>query len=441
MRLLISLVLVSILVSPVWSQQGTTVPTLEEFKALVAENVTIKSKLVDIETRLSKLEQIPTPTPIPEPVPTTEKLLDKEDIEYIGAFRFPQAPYPVPDSANYSYGGTALSHNPTNDSLFVVGHDWFQRIGEIKPPTEIKNGSKITELTFATALQPAEQLYKRIPNFTLVGNVKVGGTLVIDNNLIGSLYEYYDGDGNAIESHFTVKPNNLASGKIEGLFKIGQFVGGYVGGYMAHVSPEWQEKLGCKYVTGLCGVAITSRTSRGPCIIGFDPNDWTKSIPLLYYPYGHGSPPPNYHPDDHPLEQIDPTAWSNTATVCGVIFPENTSSVLFFGSKGIGTEWYGSNGDYPNLNDPAIGSKGYHAYPYVYKIWAYDLNELVKVKNGLKKPWEIKPYKHWDFELPMQSTSRTTAGLCYDFKTRKIYFSVMYAGDWGEGVIHVLKVK
>jgi hypothetical protein len=46
------------------------------------------------------------------------------DLVYQGAFRVPEG---STDQTSFSYGGTAPAYNPTNNSLFMVGHDWYQR--------------------------------------------------------------------------------------------------------------------------------------------------------------------------------------------------------------------------------------------------------------------------------------------------------------------------
>ncbi len=371
------------------------------------------------------------------PVPTS-KLLTMSNLEFMGSFRFPYVPYP--DIANYAYGGTALTYNPANDSLFAVGHDWYQMVGEFKIPALIK-GSNINELNYATAIQGLSPVTNRIPNITIGGTQKIGGTLVHNDKLICTLYEYYDADANSIESHFTINPKtNIASGTVEGLFRVDNFAGGQLAGYMGHVPPSWQERLGCKYLAGLHGVPIVSRTSAGPALFGFDPDDWTFGTKLLFYPFYHGGS----HPDDHPL--VEPwsstnSLWNPTSFAHNVIFPNNTDTVLFIGTIGIGQVWYGSNGDYPELDDPCVGSKGYHAFPYVAQMWAYDANDLLKVKNGEMESWAVKPYTYWQFTLPFESCQKSIWSACLDDVNDRIFINQAHGGPWGEPVIHVYKIN
>ena len=78
----------------------------------------------------------------------------------------------------------------------------------------------------------------------------VGGLQVVGGRLIGGVYEYYDGELNGVDSHFTLSSLNLASANVQGLFQVGNLGGGYVGGYMAPIPAEWQAALGAPYLTG-----------------------------------------------------------------------------------------------------------------------------------------------------------------------------------------------
>ena len=79
----------------------------------------------------------------------------------------------------------------------------------------------------------------------------------------------------------------------------------------------------------------------------------------------------------------------------GLVFPAGTRSVLFFGKQGVGTFCYGPGTSNqalvgtiapgfvdPYCYDPVDDSKGTHAYPYIYQVWAYDANDLAAAKAG-----------------------------------------------------------
>jgi len=363
-------------------------------------------------------------------------------LTYMGAFRVPRGNFGV---SSFSYGGTAITFNPHRSSLFIVGHDHQQAVSEVEIP-EIINSFDLEDLKTAKVLQPFTDLRSKIPNFPLKGDTKIGGLLVVGHELVGTFYEFYDAEGDARVSHFKLSSLDLSRAKATGLFQMGKYGAGYVGGYMGTVPADWQERFGCKCLTGLCGVPIISRTSAGPSLFGFDPAKFGENssqvVPFVYYPFSQGGRGAN----DHPL--ADTTSqnaiYNQTSTVGGVVFPNETNSVLFFGAHGIGQYWYGSNGDYPNLNDTARTDKGTHAYPYVYQVWAYNAQDLLGAKQGAKRPWQVKPFEIWTFDFPFQESVKAIGGVAYDARRAQLYVSQLRADrrDYDiNPVIHVFKLS
>ena len=82
-----------------------------------------------------------------------EKLFLETDLEYLGAFRVPQGDFGSPQYSGFNYGGTALTHNPRHNSLFMVGHAWYQLAAEITIPQPI-NSTHLSDLNTAVVLKP-----------------------------------------------------------------------------------------------------------------------------------------------------------------------------------------------------------------------------------------------------------------------------------------------
>jgi hypothetical protein len=142
--------------------------------------------------------------------------------------------------------------------------------------------------------------------------------------------------------------------------------------------------------------------------------------------------------------------WFNGSTrIQGVVFPKGSSSVLFFGIRGLGPFCYGHGTDDPELAgrwaedgvlncfDPASSAKGTHSYPYANSVWAYDARDLVAVRNGTKQEWEVIPYSVFDLDLPRSGGA--IIGAAYDDATGLIYLSQTWA-DAELPVIHVFHV-
>ncbi len=88
-----------------------------------------------------------------------------------------------------------------------------------------------------------------------------------------SVYEYYDGDMDAVDSHFKLDSLDLDTANVTGLFQVGELGGGFGGGFMTPVPQEWQQDLGARILTGQAKLAVIGRTSAGPAAFGFDPAD------------------------------------------------------------------------------------------------------------------------------------------------------------------------
>jgi hypothetical protein len=309
-----------------------------------------------------------------------QPLLQQSDLVYQGAFRVPGGIF---GGSSFEYGGTALAHNPAKNSLFIVGHDWHQQVAEISIPTSV-NSTVVGNLPTASVLQPFTEATEG-KMFTInPGNIKVGGLLVHQGQLYISAYDYYDGNASTVYSHFS-RPLNLSTkGQVGGPFNLGTLNSGFYSGYMASVPQAWQANFGAAAITGNCCLAIISRTSHGPGLFSFDPANLgvikpAPASPLVYYDSAHTTLGP---------WNATSKVFNGTTEIQGVVFPDGTRSVLFFGRQGIGTYCYGGS----QCNDPAFpNTQGNHAYPYVYQVWAYDAAELAAVKAGSKQPWDVKP--------------------------------------------------
>lgn len=95
--------------------------------------------------------------------------------------------------------------------------------------------------------------------------------------------------------------------------------------------------------------------------------------------------------------------------------------------------------------DPVYGSKGGHSYPYAYQVFAYDVLDLLAVKNGTKQPWDVTPYGVWDLGFQFAKNVTTILGAAYDPASQRIYLSEAGADCPGccgyLPVIHVYKLN
>jgi hypothetical protein len=383
-----------------------------------------------------------------------EKLLSADDLVYQGAFRLPEGDYGSPTFHGFNYGGTAIVFNSEHQSLFIVGHDHDQMVAEISIPSAV-NSSDTNALSTARVLQPfadiCEGNRQKIlsENEVYTGSVKIGGLLVYGDKLLGSLYGYFDGAAAQMLTHFSSSKNVSKTGDFQGMFKIGALPAGFVSGYMTMIPQPWQRKLGGKALTGNAALPVISRTSFGPAVSSFNPDELGSASPVPAIPLV-------YYPEKHPTLggwNSNSKDFNGTTEIKGVVFPSGSRSVLFFGRHGKGEFCYGEGtGDLALAQkskdrliegkycyDPAFSSKGTHGYPYAYQVWAYDANDFLAVLSREKMPWDIVPYSTWNITLPFAGKNISIAGVAYDQLTQRIFLSQSY-GNKSMPVIHVFSV-
>lgn len=343
------------------------------------------------------------------------------ELEYQGAFRVPKSGE-WREQLVLEYGGTAIGFNPTNQSLYISGHDQAERIAEITIPAP-KIGP-VDALDSAAFLQPVVNLRVREPG-NIGGNVKIGGLMVFGGDLVVSRYEFYDGEGNARHSHCRIPKADLAQAA-EGMYELVSPGGGWVGGYMGEIPPALRPQFGNKpCFTGLGAVAIVSRTSSGPAAFAFDPAQLGPSpaptVPMLGYPL------------KHPLANADVQNeyFTRADQIRGAVMVGE--SMLFFGIHGAGKPAYGSVGD----QDPADANKGEHAFPYRAQCWEYNVKDLAPIAAGKKPLWDAKPTIRELKEF--YGSKRYAGGAAFDPATGRIFLANLYADD-AYPVIHVYKV-
>jgi hypothetical protein len=357
------------------------------------------------------------PPPTPVPIPATDTLMTgPESMSYQGSFCLPRGNY---NGIRYGYGGHALAFNREARTLFVAGHandgqGNGQRIGEISIP-ELRDVRVVGQygLACATNLQglyePTEGKYKPLASIDMW---RLGGLLPWGDQLLINGAHWYDAYGSV-----DLKPSLFASGrdlKVLGDVSDPVLVGtknGYTNGYLIPTPPRWREALGGPVLIGGGCLSIVGRLSYGPPLAAFDPaslsaGSQVPAIPLMYFP--STNPLSAWNTDYTNL-------WNGTTWICSGVFPEGSASVLFFGKQGLGDFCYGTScyegaGQSPN------------APPYVTQVWAFPAGDLVAVRAGTKKPWEMRPHAIWELQLPFTG-SKDVHGATYDPLEQKIYLT------------------
>lgn len=303
---------------------------------------------------------------------------------------FVPSEFPEHGAKDLSYGGQGLSFAPDRASILFGCHSPLAYARITTPPS-----------TFAApCLWPGGE-----PG----SGSHIGGTLVFQGRTVVSKYVFYDGDGSAWVGHQFSDDDGATWSplmRVGALDVNGNHLNvGYVAGYMGHVPPEWREALGAPAFTGQGVLSIISRTSSGPAAFGFDPTQldeglasgMTEATPWLYYTL------------EHPLSdpEVANPLFTRSDLLGGAFFIPGTRSFLVVGTHGAGPICYGSGTSVKEEHgtpgpdgmtrcyDPSTGSQGEHAYPYHLQVWAYDVEDFVKVRQGALQPWEVRPYAVW----------------------------------------------
>lgn len=367
---------------------------------------------------------------------------------YVGAFKLPTAgsnPYA------FDQGGAACAYNPNGDegagSLMIVGRFSGHLVAEVTIPTPV-DSSSTAALPTASHLQASPYFFDTMNGQKAIavdetggdGGPELWGLLVYDGDVIttvGHPYDNsgsYDGGSRTFGTHFRHEGTTLGSTSVTTYKYFSPLVGGsmrgrrWFNGPMCHIPTEWQSALGGKVIQANRQQSIWATQSNGPFAAAFDPDDL----------YGSSPVPCNIvlgYPVENPLVPYVPGAtspeWTNAASVIsGVCIPPGSRSILFFGCTGTGPNTYGDvggidegSGSGITIVDPVNTAKGYHAYPYEWYCWAYDLNDLVAVKDGTMDPWEPQPYATWTMTFTGDDLTRTRHynSACFDPATGRLF--------------------
>lgn len=403
-------------------------------------------------------------------------LLTESDLQYVGSFRLPEGESGN-DPNGFSYSSAFMAGNVYYDAaqgdaptLFISGYLSAGYIGVPQSLAQVSipalhdiDAVGLEGLETATLLQPFADPTAGHNPLTGPGFCSY---VVYAESLLGFCAVAYDASGSLEATAFVNSSLTLSSPDAAGPYAMGSISQDMFGGYAALVPEQWQAALGTEVVVGNGPWSIISVNSAGPGLHTVDvdaliskPAAGTvlESTPLAYYPTGqrqlgewdsnmpdqviNGVPVPTATVTDPegrtgiPGDNGSGPTWTipyndSGSRVRGALFADGTRSVLFFGKKSLGPYCYGQGTSDVALAgttdssgakycyDPENDSKGDHGYPYAPFVWAYDVNEYVAAKNGLKEPWMVFPYAGWTMK-------RGDGGVAWDPKTRRLYVAAL----------------
>jgi len=385
---------------------------------------------------------------VPQTIPGA--LLQSNCLTYLGAFALTRESYDenIVGLGRFGFGGTALTFYKdtvsNKNTLFLQGALNYKSgangLCQIEVPSVLVKSPIYEDLPQATILQKfndvtGTSLPSGIGGDPVTDPGAIFGVLPFNGKLIIGASCFYSYNQN--KSHGVYSSMNIGQGTFSGWYT---FVGGgaeasnrAVGGVMSEIPVSWRSALGGSYVTGMQSLSISSTTSCGPSLTVFDPQDIVNGVnpvpgkTLMYYDNTHQIC--NNGPGA--CENIGDPMWSGLSKVRGRALVAGTKSILFFGFDGQNPleYWYGDNPSPTGVFDPVGTGRGPHNTMYTYKTWAFNVNDLVAVKNGTKLVHEVKPYAIWEMpEISNYATVLTVpeGGITHDPVSNRVYLATYY---------------
>jgi len=351
-------------------------------------------------------------------------LFDISKIQYKGAFRIPASTYGA-SSINYSEG--PIAYNAANHSLYVVGHDHHQGIGEFSIPELIVG--EIAELNMSINLQPFVQHLGIADCGPSQGIDQIGGMMMIDGALYVNAYEYYDANGSVTNTTMIIDdPTQLSSTSVRGFFNF-EGGAGHTSGWMSSIPLPWRDSLGGSHITGQSsGIPIISRTSVGPSAFSFTPLSPEAGCEVEMIPtnrlldFSLANPLHSDLSNDSGFNDL----WTHLSRATyGMIVP-GTKTYLTIGSTGGHKSGvcYKCEQDNENLCGGYCPPEASDRDQY---YWLWDLTDLLAVKNGEMEAHDVRPYDYGPFHTPFESVTKQIGGGTFDTATSTLYLSLQRA--------------
>ena len=382
--------------------------------------------------------------------------LRPEDLTYRGAFRLPDV-VGQSEVDTWDYGGGAAASFPDGDpngsadgfpgSIFATGHAWSHLVSEFGIPAPVISATKrLEDLNRAVQLQAFTDIlnvsHLEIPRTGLAWLPAQGSQ---DSGKLYLCWGYHMQDG----------PADLTHGWSETDLSDPQTRGGwYLEGRPDHIRNMSTNDYMCEIPAAWADLHTPGlRLGTGR----FRDGGWSGQGPALFAigPWNQGDPPPpgsglanialilytstyidgaengtlnGYHHSD----EWSGAAWLRTG---------ERSAVVFVGTKGKGTCWYG------NEQGPCLDceNRGWWSDEFSGQILFYDVLELAQVAAGNLEPWEPQPYAVLEadeflFHISSAQQKHHLGAACFDSRHGYLYVFEPFA-DGAKPLVHVWSLE
>ena len=377
--------------------------------------------------------QTPTPQTGPEPAspsqeaaPTKEptrstaasppsgEVLMPDDLEYLGAFRLPEAS----GGSNWEYSGQGLTYYPAGDpggaedgfpgSLFGFGHDHHVQVSEISVPAPILS-KNLDELNTAITLQPFADLSGGLFDSQAM-DLPVADLAYLPPGAgqeSGKLHFTFGQHFQDFEPSHGWAELDLSNPRPVGPWVLDGYTNYATNDYLFDIPSDWTAAYtpGQPLATGRFREGVWG--GYGPALFAYSPPTAgatvTEVTPLLLY--GIQEPGLTDIVADESM-QMDGYQLADHWLGSAWLTSNEKSAVIFVGTKAIGHSWYGfANGvvwEYdcadqspitcPDPPDWPYDDRGYWAEDYQAQVIFFDPTDLAAVARGELQTWEPQPY-------------------------------------------------
>ncbi|EHJ05138.1 hypothetical protein [Marinobacter manganoxydans] len=353
-----------------------------------------------------------------------EKIFSINDLVYEGASRIPVSTYG--ESRMGFANGTFLIDSARN-SLFVIGHSQHMAIAEFAIEG-FSRSENLAELPMVRNVQPFSRILDRVPSENVDSINTITGMHKIDGGIWVNAAQFYDGNADNTDTSFFLEDlNNLGTSEIDGYFKLEPKVKS--AGWVTEIPTPLQESLGGDLIFGFASnLPINGRNSMGPSafsvskenLLNSKSGDVIETNELLSFSIDN-----QLHPD-HYNKSLSNDLWTEVSSAyTGFIVPGTNTYAVFGNSggheSGIGYKITQDDGRLCGGACPYISSDIYNHY------WLWDVEDFVKVKQGLVAPYDVRPYEYGTLELPFEiqaafTKPRVMIAAYYDYENQDLYF-------------------
>ena len=377
--------------------------------------------------------------------PLTLPLADLSAVRAAGSWTFD---WPDGAGGDLSYGGTAVGVSEDGRFLYIACNVATARKGIAKLAIPAI-GARAT--VAAPCLGPNQaEIEKIVPGWG-AGTATIGGILEQGGRVVVAGYGSYDANNQAIASHWSGPDLNQLSGPFgaaltnAGPSGTSARASGLVKDYMGPIPVEWRALLGGPAFSTAGYTSIISRGSYGAAFSVFDPAQVTANgfamTMLLGCPHSVAACVTYDTPTSN--------SYNGSELSGGAFIVPGTRTLVAIEREASGPTCYG----YATRNQALHGTrdasgvtlcyslsdspteKGPKGYPYRLVAKLYDLAELVAVKQGTKKPWDIRQYATVD--LPGSSAGEFITSGAFNPVTGDYYLLRHQLG--GVNTVHVYK--